>query len=134
MFLKIVNTCFGTEVIFLPAPSPSGVCALRDNVQATHRSCRCKINEDDEYKTFCKDRCHEDNDCKGYSYWLTQQSCDIYTDSSDEDNTVKCPIVSNEISCVKLNLDKTGPIATRRAVGVEGCFIKETRKFDDKVY
>ena len=114
---------------FLFAPRPPGVCVLRSNLQEIHRSCQCTVPGNEVYKTFCKDQCQDDNDCKGYSYSLTQNTCDIYTDANDVGGTVKCPTVSNDITCLKRNDLLTGPITTRTTIGVEGCFIKETRKF-----
>ena len=67
--------------------------------------------------------CNKDNDCKGYSYRPTMNTCEYYT--------VTQPCATNPVTCTPIGFsiaDNIGKIFTEPEIDEKGCYIKEKRK------
>ena len=105
--------CF-TDTIYTK-PSTDGYCRI-DVSGKRHQSCRCTLENGKE--TFCKEKCDIDKDCKGYSYFSSNEKCDIYTTRDCSNITIKCSVKHN---------GKVGKIQhhIQNNHDERGCFIKQ---------
>ena len=107
-------------------PLQPGYCAVKTahGVTMKHRSCQCDTSAVvAEPHLVCKKLCNKDNDCKGYSYRPTMNTCEYYT--------VTQPCATNPVTCTPIGFsiaDNIGKIFTEPEIDEKGCYIKEKRK------
>ena len=78
-----------------------------------HRHCSCNDKFEGDKENLCRIRCNNDSPCKGYSYSIAENACQVYTTSECQAN---CQVVNNEF---------VGDIKQSKGDFQSGCYVKK---------